>query len=172
MTSTQEIQDAILKTLPAAWTPAVTRRPGPGQRVGRGDHRHAERVLLAGLDARHRPQGVPRIWRAAAVHRHGHPGRPTRRPGTAALPLGPVREPDPAAKDSGLRNLPCTGLPRTRSDARSSRWHANCWPGRRSSPLPDLPAAGNQSSCGSSLSPGGLSRRRPPPSAPPRPVLA
>jgi hypothetical protein len=44
------------------------------------------------------------------------------------------------AKDTGLRNLPLKGSPRTRSGARSSRWPASCSRGCSCSPsLADFP---------------------------------
>ena len=49
------------------------------------------------------------------------------------------------AKDTGPRNLPLQGSPRTRSGARSSPWPANYLPGCRCSPWTAPPAAGNPS---------------------------
>ncbi len=112
-----------------------------GRRLGRGDHRHARPVLPACGDARHRPHGASASGRLAAVHRHRQPavhllrhqhqGRPASGPGTEAPRAGPLREPSAAPRTPGCATCTCTGSRRTRSGARSSRWPASCWPGRR-----------------------------------------
>ena len=48
------------------------------------------------------------------------------------------------AKDTALRNLLCTDMPRTRSGARSSSWPASCLPGWRCSPSRQSPQMGTR----------------------------
>ena len=163
-TITEEVQDAILKIPAAAWTPAYDseRQVRPGAWVAE---------ITGMLDLSAWPKGMRVIVRKERPHpgaqlRFTDPGghrftcfaTSTTGGQLADLELRHRRRARcedriRCAKDSGLRNLPCTGSPRTRSGARSSHWHASCWPGCRCSPSPAPPAAGSPSGCGCGSSP-------------------
>ena len=118
-------------------------RAGQGRSLGRGHHRDAGPVVLAGRDAGHRPQGAAAPRGAAAVHRRRrapvHLATNARKGQLADLELRHHRR-AAARTGSAMRRTPgCAtsrskASPRTRSGARSSPWPANCWPGPRCSP--------------------------------------
>ena len=162
-TITDDVQEAILK-IPDRAGPCLRRRwPGPARRLGRRDHRHAGPGRLAEGDAGHRPQGTPHPGAQLRFtdidgHRFTCFATSTKGGQLADLELRHRRRARcedriRCAKDTGLRNLPCTATPRTRSGARSSRWPANCSPGCRCSPSTAPPAAGNPNGCGCGSSP-------------------
>ena len=115
---------------------------GPRRRMGRGDHRHAEPGRLACRDAGHRPERAAASRRAAAVYPTstvtGSPPSPPA-PQADSYPtwnyatgagLG-ARTGSAAPRTPVSGNCPSRASRRTRSDARSWPWPANCSRGCR-----------------------------------------
>jgi hypothetical protein len=163
-TITDDIQDAILKIPARAWTPAYDsdREVRPGAWVAE---------LTGLLDLANWPAGMRVIVRKERPH----PGAQLRFTDTGGhrftcfatstkggqladleLPAGGgpgARTGSAARKTQGCAACRCRATPRTRSGARSSRWPAICWPGRRCSPSPARPADGSRNGCGCGSSP-------------------
>jgi hypothetical protein len=141
----------------------MTRRPGKAWRLGRGDHRHAGPVLLAGgmrvIVRKERPHPGAQL-RFSDIDGTGSPALPPARTAASSLTwncataAGPgVRTASAARKTPGCATCPSRDSRRTRSGARSSRWPASCWPGCRRSPWIAPPADGNPNAYGCACSP-------------------
>lgn len=171
MTITEQIHQAVLKVPASAWTPAI--EPGGEIRDGAWIAELTGNILT----------GWPKGMRLVVRKERPHPGAQLRitdadgmrltcfATNTPDVPIAELelrhrrraRAEDRirAARATGLRNLPSTTPPRTRSGWRSSRSPWTCSPGCRCSPSPAPPVAGNPAGCGSGCSP------PPPNSSPP-----
>jgi hypothetical protein len=182
-TMTDDVAGAILKIPAGAWTPAYDAdglvRPGAWV---------AELTGMLDLD------GWPKGMRIIVRKERPHPGAQLRFTGIdghrftfatstkggqlADLELRHRRRARcedriRCAQDTGLRNLPSTAMPRTRSGAKSWRWPASCSPGCRCSPYRPRPPMGTQTAPAADLHLRWAHRpRRSAPPAPPRRQLA
>ena len=145
MTITEDMQDAILKVPAGAWTPAYdavgqVRRRGLGRRPHRLPDLASWPAGMRVIVRNERPHpGAQLRFTDIDGHRFTAFATDAREGQLADLELRHRRRARcedriRCAKDTGLRNLPCTASPRTSCGARSSPWPANSWPGPRCSP--------------------------------------
>ena len=164
MTVTEDMQAAIGKAPADGWTPAYD-----------GDGQVREGAWVADITGLLDLDGWPAGMRVIVRKERPHPGaqlrftdvdghRFTPSPPTRAKASSPTsncgtaggrgaRTGSAARRTPGCGTCSSRASPPTRSGARSSRWPVSCSPGRRCSPCPAPPAAGNPSGCGCGCSP-------------------